>query len=323
MSEIGGDVSTLVVRASTDLTKEAAKMTNESVKQFLLYMIQKSKEQSDRAGEIALKRLIKSNDEIKLFDLEQKQLKAFSELAKKYEVTYAVVEDQKHYSVFYKQSDEARVKMVLEKLLEQGINKESELTPSTKIDEQDKSQSGLMAIQQKLFGKDNEKAELKLSSEELKQLINKHENQKLPYEVADPNGKIEMTFVIDRDGSYERIGLNLNQLDERVKRILENLKDNEKHQFDFGDKSDRFSVERQGNVFLFKAEQSKEQERGTNDRERLAVKLGKTETERFSDKVTPGERLTLNERRQAITPLMEAQKQAAPVKNKNRERGGR
>lgn len=323
MSEIGGDVSTLVVRASTDLTKEAAKMTNESVKQFLLYMIQKAKEQSDRAGETALKKLIKSNDEIKLFDLEQKQLRAFSELAKKYEVTYAIVEDQKHYSVFYKQSDEARVKMVLEKLLEQGLTKESNSASITKIDEQDKSQSGLMAVQQKLFGQNNDgKPEPNLSSEELKQLINKHE-EKLSKEITDPKGNSEMSFVIDRDGSYERIGLNLNQLDERVQRILGNLKDNEKHQFDFGVKSERFSVERQGNVFKFKTEQNKEQGRDTNDRERLSVKLGKPEIERSTAKITFGDRLTLNEKRKEITPLMEAQKQAPPVKNKNRERGGR
>lgn len=325
MSEIGGDVSALVVRASTDLTREAAKMANESVKQLLLYMIQKAKEQSDRAGEIALRKLVKSNDEIKMFDLEQKQLKAFNELAKKYEISYAVVEDQKRFSVFYKQSDEARVKLVLEKLLEQGLAKDSAPVPVTKISEQDKAQSGLMLVQQKLFAVNNEKSDPKLSNEEVKQLMGRREDSKPkpPYEVVDPKGKIEMTFVIDRNGSYERIGLNMNQLDERVKRILENMKDNEKHQFDVGSKGDRISVERKGNVFIFKAEQGKEQDHGANDRVMLAAKLGKPENEFAAAKVALGERLSLTERRQEIMPLVEAQKQAPPVKNKNRERGGR
>lgn len=322
MSEIGGDVSTVIVRVSTDLSREAAKMTNESVKQLLLYMIQKAKEQSDRAGEVALKKLVKSNDEIKMFDLEQKQLKAFNELAKKYEISYAVVEDQKRFSVFYKQNDENRVKLVLEKLLEQGLGKDNSNIPVTKID--DKEQGGLMLVQQKLFAAKSEKSEAvetgKLSPDEIKQLMSKREDTKPPYEVVEPKGKIEMTFVVDRNGSYERIGLN--QLDERVKRILEHMKDNEKHHFDVGSKGDRISVERQGNVFIFRAEQSKEQER-TNGRVTLAAKLGKPENEFSIVKGTPGERLSLTERRQEIMPLVEAQKQAPPVKNKNRERGGR
>ncbi|WP_162868682.1 hypothetical protein, partial [Klebsiella pneumoniae] len=80
------------------------------------------------------------------------------------------------------------MKMVLEKLLEQGLTKESNSASITKIDEQDKSQSGLMAVQQKLFGQNNDgKPEPNLSSEELKQLINKHE-EKLSKEITDPKG---------------------------------------------------------------------------------------------------------------------------------------
>lgn len=316
MPDIGDDVSTLVVGATNDLTREATKMANESVKQFLLFMIQRAKEQSDRSGLIGLRKLVKSNDEIKMFDLEQKQLKAFNELAKKYEITYAVVEDNKRYSVFYKQSDEARVKLALEKLLEQGLDKNSDSIPVTKIEEQDKSQSGLTLVQEKLSSVNNEKSEARLSSDEVKQLMNNRGNSETPYEVVDPKGKIEMTFVIDRNGSYERIGTE--QLDERVKRILENMKESEKHHFDVGNKGDRISVERQGNVFIFRAEESKEQERAT-----LAVKLGKPGNEFVAGKGALGERLSLTERRNEIMPLVEAQKLSSPEKNKNKERGGR
>lgn len=121
MSEIGGDVSTIVTRMGADLSREAAKMTNESVKQLLIYLIQKAKEQQNVSGQTNLKRLLKSNDEIKLFDLEQKHLKEFAQKSKKYEITYAVIEDQGRHSVFYKQSDENRIKNIIENFIQKEL----------------------------------------------------------------------------------------------------------------------------------------------------------------------------------------------------------
>lgn len=325
MSDIGGDVSTVVVRMGSDLSREAMKMTNESIKQLLLHMIQKAKEQSDRAGEVALRKLVKSNEEIKMFDLEQKQLKEFNELAKKYEVSYAVVEDQKRFYVFYKQSEENRIKLILEKLVQNGLNRANDkASVTTMIDDKEQERSGLMLIKQKLFAVDKpemSRDSKKLNQDEIKQLTGKREEVKPPYEAVDPKGKIEMTFVIDRNGVFDR--LEKHQLDERVKKILEDLKDNQKHYFDVGSRGDRISVERQGNVYVFRAEQSKDQERNENGRTTLAERLGHPKSDIQHERSVQGERLSLAERRKEIQPLMEAQKQAPPVKNKNRDRGGR
>jgi histone H3/H4 len=54
MSDVGGDVATITTRLGSDLSREAAKMTNEAIKHLLLFLIQKAKEQSDKAGEMAL-----------------------------------------------------------------------------------------------------------------------------------------------------------------------------------------------------------------------------------------------------------------------------
>lgn len=122
MSDIGGDVSTIVMRMTSELSREAAKMTNESVKQMLIFLINKAREQGDQAGEKSLKKLLQSNDEIKLFDLDKKHLKEFSDKCKKYKVSYTVIEDQGRYSVFYKQSEEVRVKNIIENLIKEELS---------------------------------------------------------------------------------------------------------------------------------------------------------------------------------------------------------
>lgn len=130
MSDIGGDVSTIVTRMASDFSRETAKMTNESIKQMLIFLINKAREQGDKPGEKSLKKLLASKDEIKLFDLDKSRLKEFAEKAKHYQIAYAVVEDEGRHSVFYKQSDEVRVKSIIENL----INKE--LTPTDRADKQ-------------------------------------------------------------------------------------------------------------------------------------------------------------------------------------------
>lgn len=123
MSDLGHDVSTVVTGMASDLSRETAKMANESVKQMLIFLINKAREQGDRPGEKSLKKLLQSsnNDEVKLFDLEHKHIKAFAERAKKYQFPYAMIEDQERHSVFYRGSDEVRVKAVIESLLEKEL----------------------------------------------------------------------------------------------------------------------------------------------------------------------------------------------------------
>lgn len=121
MSDIGGDVSTIVTRMASDLSRETAKMTNESIKQMLIFLINRAKEQGDKPGEKSLKKLLTSKDEIKMFDLEKSRLKEFANKAKRYQIAYAVVEDGGRHSVFYKQSDEVRVKSIIENLIQKEL----------------------------------------------------------------------------------------------------------------------------------------------------------------------------------------------------------
>ena len=138
MSDLGHEVSSIVTGMVSDLSRETAKLANESVKQMLIFLINKAREQGDRPGEKSLKKLLQSssNDEVKLFDLEKKHLKELAEKAKKYQVPYAVIEDQGRHSIFYRGSDETRVKAIIETLLEKQLtsgnneDKKSAITPA-------------------------------------------------------------------------------------------------------------------------------------------------------------------------------------------------
>ncbi len=289
MSEIGGDLSTIVVRAGSDLTREAAKMTNESVKQLLLYLIQKAKEQSDKAGEASLRRLIKSNEEIKMFDLDQSQLKAFDQLVKKYEVTYAVVEDQNRFSVLYKQSEESRIKLILERLLEQELGSEEHQVDVPDID--DKGHELKQTLNE--IRQDEERKERGRNSTVSGTVI---EHGHAPYEHDEKNENSYYVKLSTDQGERTIWGVDLERAvnEEGVK------------------SGDQVSIENKGKqpVTVIKKER---------DDEGNVIGEKEIETHRNVWEV----RRTLNERLQEIKPLVEAQKQAPPVKIKDKERAGR
>lgn len=120
--EIGSDIANITVAVGTDLSKESLRMTNEAMKQLLIYLIRQAKERGNKVGENALKNLLKGNEEIKMFDLEKDQLKRFAEQAKKFLVSYAVIEQQGQLSVFYKASEELRIQKMLENLVTKEFN---------------------------------------------------------------------------------------------------------------------------------------------------------------------------------------------------------
>ncbi|WP_433946999.1 DUF3801 domain-containing protein [Paenibacillus sp. SN-8-1] len=122
MSELGGDVASVVTRVGVDLSREAMKITNESMKLLLIHLIKQAREREDRPGEKSLQKLLKSQEEIKMFDLDKQHLKEFAEKAKKYAVSFSIINDQGNHSVFYKSSEENRVKSILESLVQKELS---------------------------------------------------------------------------------------------------------------------------------------------------------------------------------------------------------
>lgn len=141
--DLGTDVANVATRVGTELSKEAAKMTNETMKQLLLYLIQKAKEGGNKAGEVSLKKLRESNEEIKVFDLPKDQMNDFIVEAKFYGVTFSALEENAdNYAILYKSSEEARIKRILKNLIEQSVGEhsiENEETPEVENSETEKN----------------------------------------------------------------------------------------------------------------------------------------------------------------------------------------
>lgn len=184
MSDLGGDAGYLVTRSAIDLSRETAKMTNEAVKAMLVVMIDKAKKQGNKPGEKSLMKLLKSNDEIKMFDIHQHQLKEFAEKAKKFSIAYAVIEDEGKHSVFYKQGDEARVKMVIENLINKSIVEQD--NPTKKVEEYEVLGDSQIKVPDAVLDVSNP-VERKLAEEQgidVDAIIAQNKRQALDYEVT-------------------------------------------------------------------------------------------------------------------------------------------
>lgn len=204
MSDLGGDAGYLVTRSAIDLSRETAKMTNEAVKAMLVVMIDKAKEQGNKPGEKSLMKLLKSNDEIKMFDIHQHQLKEFAEKAKKFGIAYAVIEDDGRHSIFYKLGDEARVKMVIENLINRSITEQGDPAKQDKGyeivgDSQIEVPDAVLDVSNPI--------ERKLAEEQgidVEAIITQNQRQQLDYEVTGESSIKVYNAELDLDDPVQR-----------------------------------------------------------------------------------------------------------------------
>lgn len=282
--EMGGDVANIAAMIGTDLTKESMKMTNEAIKQLLIFLIQKAKENGDKVGETSLRNLVRSNEEIKIFDLEMNQLNSFTKQAKDYQITYAVVEERNRFSVFYKASEEMRIKRILDNLVDKELNHtDKEIADNENPTERDKLEDKLDEIKDERPFEKNDEApgELNKSIEVVEQ-------------------KEDMMLYMKRNGIYERIP---DQISDELRTVLRRMKDREQQSFDVGNGPVRLYVQRVGNSYVFHLDK----DMVLSDRNPTVMNLR-----------------TLEEKRMEILPLLAVQRERlASGKNKVYERGGR
>ncbi|MCJ8010142.1 PcfB family protein [Paenibacillus sp. KQZ6P-2] len=281
--EMGGDVANIAAMIGTDLTKESMRMTNEAIKQLLIFLIQKAKENGDKAGETSLKNLAKSNDEIKIFDLEFHQLNSFAKQAKDYHVTYAVVEEQNRYSVFYKASDEMRIKRILENLVREELNSSFEMHKERDQEKQESLEGKLDSLKENYQNaKSNElKADDVLSSE-----VSVRQR--------------ELNLIILQNGKYERIS---NQISVEFRKTLEDMMDREERLLDVGNGTDRLKVQRVGDMYIFN--------------------LVKDDARNNKDLIPISRGTLREKRTEILPLITVQRERFSSGKNKHRERGGR
>lgn len=102
----GGDAAEQIVRLSLEGFEVAAKLTGSAAKNVALLLASVLKEEHKTKGKARLTSMIKSGKELKVFSIPNKDLKKFTEQAKRYGVLYCVLRDK------YSKDDNAPVDII-------------------------------------------------------------------------------------------------------------------------------------------------------------------------------------------------------------------
>lgn len=89
-----GDAAEQVVRLSLEGVEVAARISGAAAKNIAILLVAILKEEHKTQGKARLKNMIKSGKELKVFSIQNKDLKKFSQEAKRYGVLYCVLKDK-------------------------------------------------------------------------------------------------------------------------------------------------------------------------------------------------------------------------------------
>ena len=90
----GGDAAEQVVRMSLEGVEVAARITGNGAKNIALLLAAVLKEEQKTKGKARLTNMLKSGKELKVYTIQNQDLKKFSEEAKRYGVLYCVLKDK-------------------------------------------------------------------------------------------------------------------------------------------------------------------------------------------------------------------------------------
>lgn len=90
----GGDAAEQIVRLSLEGFEVAAKLTGSAAKNVAVLLVSALKQEHKTKGKARLTNMIKSGKELKVFSIPNKDLKKFTEQAKRYGVLYCVLRDK-------------------------------------------------------------------------------------------------------------------------------------------------------------------------------------------------------------------------------------
>ena len=90
----GGDAAEQIVRMSLEGVEVAARITGSGAKNLAVLIAAVLKEEQKTHGKARLSNMIKSGNELKVFTVQQKDLKKFAKEAKRYGVLYSVLREK-------------------------------------------------------------------------------------------------------------------------------------------------------------------------------------------------------------------------------------
>ena len=117
----GGDAAEQMVRLSLEGVEVAAKLTGSAAKSVAVMLAAALRQEGKTKGKARLNSMIRSGKELKVFSLQEKDMKTFKEQAKKYGVLYCVLAN-KHpkgatvpVDVIARAEDAAKIQRIVER----------------------------------------------------------------------------------------------------------------------------------------------------------------------------------------------------------------
>lgn len=127
----GGDAAEQVVRMSLEGVEVAVRITGSSAKNLAVLIAAVLKEEQKTHGKARLSNMIRSGSELKVFTVQQKDLKRFAKEAKRYGVLYSVLREKGSGSpdasidVIARATDAPKITRIMEKFRLNTVDKAS------------------------------------------------------------------------------------------------------------------------------------------------------------------------------------------------------
>ena len=122
----GGDAAEEVVRMSLEGVEVAAKISGEGAKLVAVNLIAALKSEQKTRGKARLSSMLKSGKPLKVYEIQQKDLKMFAKEAKRYGVLYCVLKDKSGQSqtvdVISRVEDASKIQRITERFKLAAIN---------------------------------------------------------------------------------------------------------------------------------------------------------------------------------------------------------
>ena len=138
----GGDAAEQVVRLSLEGFEVAAKLSGSAAKNVALLLVSVLKQEQKTKGKARLTNMIKSGKELKVFTIPNKDLKKFTEQAKRYGVLYCVLRDRNTkgdnvpIDIIARAEDASKIQRIIERFELSSVDKAAIVTEAQKAVEQ-------------------------------------------------------------------------------------------------------------------------------------------------------------------------------------------
>lgn len=134
----GGDAAEQVVRLSLEGFEVAAKLSGAAAKNIAVLLVSVLKQEQKTKGKARLTNMIKSGKELKVFSIPNKDLKKFTEQAKRYGVLYCVLRDKNTkgdnvpIDIIARAEDASKIQRIVERFELGKVDKAAIFTESQK-----------------------------------------------------------------------------------------------------------------------------------------------------------------------------------------------